>query len=300
MAVRYRGRYSDRTSHMALIEIHEVTYTYPTTESPALSNISLQVEQGEFLAIVGANEAGKSTLCYTLSGFVPHFFHGELEGAVQVAGLNLNESKLSDWVLNVGLVFQNPFNQISGAKFTVFEEIAFGLENLGIPRPEMIERVEHVMSRTGIRDLADRSPYSLSGGQQQKVALTSILVMEPKVIVLDEPTSQLDPIGAREVFQVIKEMSQSGITVVMAEHKIEWVAEFADRVIALNAGEILVQGTPQEVLTSPVLPEKGVGISRYTQVASQARFDGLWGHDNPLPVTLDQAIAGFSGELHAD
>jgi energy-coupling factor transporter ATP-binding protein EcfA2 len=285
---------------MAIIELREVTYTYPATEKPALEDINLSVEQGEFLAIVGSNEAGKSTLCYTISGFVPHFFHGELSGDVQVAGLDLKEAKLNEWVLNVGLVFQNPFNQISGSKFTVFEEIAFGLENLGVNRSEMIERVERAMKRTGISDLADRSPYSLSGGQQQKVALTSILVMEPKVFVLDEPTSQLDPIGAREVFQVIKEMSQAGSTVVMAEHKIEWVAEFADRVIALNTGQIILEGTPQEVLTSPILPENGIGSSRYTQVAIQARQEGLFPENGLLPISLDQAVAGFSGVNYAD
>lgn len=284
---------------MALIEVHGVTYTYPTTEIPALKNIDLQIKEGEFLAIVGSNEAGKSTLCYTLSGFVPHFFRGQLEGEVYVGDINLKESNLSEWVLNVGLVFQNPFNQISGSKFTVFEEIAFGLENLGIPRQEMIERVERAMARTKISDLADRSPYSLSGGQQQKVALTSILVMEPKVMVLDEPTSQLDPIGTREVFQIIKEMSQSGITVVMTEHKIEWVAEFADRVIALDAGEILAQGFPQQVLTNPLLPERGIGISRYTLVAQQARDEGLWEKNVPLPVTISQALAGFPGKENA-
>jgi energy-coupling factor transporter ATP-binding protein EcfA2 len=121
---------------MALIEVRGVSYTYPTTKTPALKNISLKVEKGEFLAIVGSNEAGKSTLCYTISGFVPHFFQGELIGDVQVAGQDLKEAKLNEWVLNVGLVFQNPFNQISGSKFTVFEEIAFGLENLGVNRSE--------------------------------------------------------------------------------------------------------------------------------------------------------------------
>ena len=284
---------------MALIEVRQVTYTYPTTKTPVLKNINLEVEQGEFLAIVGSNEAGKSTLCFTISGFVPHFFQGELTGDVQVADLDLNKAKLNEWVLKVGLVFQNPFNQISGSKFTVFEEIAFGLENLGVNRSEMIERVERAMERTGISDLAERSPYSLSGGQQQKVALTSILVMEPEVIVLDEPTSQLDPIGTREVFQVIKEMSLAGITVVMAEHKIEWVAEFADRVIAINAGEILIEGPPQEVLTSALLPENGIGTSRYTRVAKQARAEGLFSEHGPLPITLDQAVAGFAGEKYA-
>jgi energy-coupling factor transport system ATP-binding protein len=280
---------------MAIVELSHVTYTYPTTQTPALRDINLAIEQGEFLAIVGSNEAGKSTLCYTISGFVPHFFHGELDGDVLIAGLDLKQVKLNEWVLNVGLVFQNPFNQISGSKFTVFEEIAFGLENLGVERSEMIKRVERAMERTGISDLADRSPYSLSGGQQQKVALTSILVMEPQVFVLDEPTSQLDPIGSREVFQVIKDMSREGITVIMAEHKIEWVAEFADRVIVLDEGEIIQAGTPREVLTSPVLPEHGISASRYTQVANQARLEGLFPNDILLPVTLNQAVTGFEG-----
>src|SRR5947207_772819 len=148
------------------------SHRYPLTETPALQNINLQVNEGEFLAIIGPNGAGKSTLCYTLGGFVPHFFKGELTGLVEVLGKESLDSTLSEWVLNVGLAFQNPFNQISGAKYTVFEELAFGLENIGIPREEMKARVEDAMKLTGIRDLAERSPYSLSGGQQQRVALT--------------------------------------------------------------------------------------------------------------------------------
>jgi len=182
---------------MAIVELKNVTYKYPLTELPALQNISLQVNEGEFVAIIGPNGAGKSTLCYAIAGFVPHFFRGELSGIVNVAGVESPQSSLHEWVLNVGLAFQNPFNQISGAKYTVYEEIAFGLENIGVPREEMKRRVEDAMKLTGISDLADRSPYSLSGGQQQRVALTSILVMQPKVLVLDEPTSQMDPIGTR-------------------------------------------------------------------------------------------------------
>src|SRR5512144_2411458 len=213
---------------MAIVNLQNVSYKYPLTNSPALQNINLQVEEGEFVALVGPNGAGKSTLCYTLAGFVPHFFKGELTGKVEVMGKDLVASSLSEWVLNVGLAFQNPFNQISGAKYTVFEELAFGLENIGVPRGEMIQRVEDAMKLTGISDLADRSPYSLSGGQQQRVALTSILVMQPKVLVLDEPTSQMDPIGTREVFSVVRKLSESGMTVVMVEHKMEWIAESAD------------------------------------------------------------------------
>ena len=278
---------------MAIVNLQNVTYKYPLTDIPALQNINVQVQEGEVLAVIGPNGAGKSTLCYTLAGFVPHFFKGELEGTVEVAGVESHDSTLSEWVLNVGLAFQNPFNQISGAKYTVFEELAFGLENIGIPREEMKERVEQTMRLTGISDLADRSPYSLSGGQQQRVALTSILVMQPKVLVLDEPTSQMDPIGTREVFGVIRRMAEQGMTVILVEHKVEWIAQFADRVLALKDGQILLDGTPAAVLTSPLLPQNGFGVSRYTSVARQALEMGLWKKEN-LPVTLDEAAEGFN------
>jgi len=278
---------------MAIVNLQNVTYKYPLTDSPALQNINLQVQEGEFVALIGPNGAGKSTLCYTLAGFVPHFFKGELTGLVEVSGNESQNSTLSEWVLNVGLAFQNPFNQISGAKYTVFEELAFGLENIGVPRDEMKVRVKEAMQLTGISDLADRSPYSLSGGQQQRVALTSILVMQPRVLVLDEPTSQLDPIGTREVFGVIREMAERGMTVILAEHKVEWIAQFADRVIALKDGQILLDGTPSQVLTSPLLPENGFGLSRYTSVARKAQELGLW-NGAKLPVTLDEAVEGFS------
>jgi len=278
---------------MAIVNLQNVTYKYPLTDMPALQDINLQVEDGEFLALIGPNGAGKSTLCYTLAGFVPHFFKGELAGTVEVAGMESHNATLSEWVLNVGLAFQNPFNQISGAKYTVFEELAFGLENIGVPRQEMKRRVEDAMRLTGISDLAERSPYSLSGGQQQRVALTSILVMQPKVLVLDEPTSQMDPIGTREVFGVIRSLAEQGMTVILAEHKVEWIAEFADRVVALKDGAILLDGSPADVLTSPVLPEYGFGISRYTSVARRAQEIGFWNGEK-LPVTLEEAVDGFA------
>lgn len=280
---------------MALVNLQNVTYKYPLTKTPVLQNVSLQVNEGEFVAVMGPNGAGKSTLCYALAGFVPHFFKGEISGEIEVDGKKSSESTLDEWVLNVGLAFQNPFNQISGAKYTVFEEIAFGLENIGVPRSEMKDRVEEAMALTGISDLADRSPYSLSGGQQQRVALTSILVMQPKLLVLDEPTSQMDPIGTREVFGVVRKMAEDGMTVVMVEHKVEWIAHFADHVIALKEGQILLEGKPNEVLTSDVLSENGFNISRYTSVAREAKKQGSWKQDK-LPVTLFEAADGFSAK----
>jgi energy-coupling factor transporter ATP-binding protein EcfA2 len=282
---------------MAIIELENLTYQYPHTPQPALQDLSLQIEAGEFVAVIGANGAGKSSLCYTLTGFIPHFFQGRLTGRVSIAGMDTAKHSLDELVLVSGLVFQNPFNQISGAKFTVYEEIAFGLENLGVPRQEMKPRLERAMALTGITEMADRSPYALSGGQQQRVALASMLVMEPQILVLDEPTSQLDPLGSREVFAVIRELSRQGITIVMAEHKLEWVATFADRVLVLAEGQLILSGPPAEVLTSPLLEAHHVGQTRYTAVARRLQAEGNWPPEQPLPVTLEEAEAGFRAAL---
>lgn len=278
---------------MALVDLDSVSYTYPLEREPALWDIDLTVEEGQFVGIVGANDAGKSTLCYVLSGFIPHFFKGNLEGRVSIAGRDPREHTLGEIVQDVGLVFQNPFTQMSGARFTVYEEVAFGLENLGLPRSEMEERLAWVMELAGIADLADRSPYALSGGQQQRVALASILVMRPRLLILDEPTSQLDPIGSRELFAVVDRLRGEGMTVILAGHKLEWIARYADRVLALAAGQIIADGPPQEVLTSPLLAESGVALSRYTKLALLAQDVGLWPDQQPLPVTLEQALDGF-------
>ena len=278
-----------------MISLQHVTYTYPGTISPALRDVSLAIPAGQFCALIGANGAGKSTLAYTLAGFVPHFYHGKLTGEVTLAGKPTRLTPLSELVLSAGLIFQNPFNQISGTKFTVREEIAFGLENLGMPRPEMQVRVAATMALLGIEDLADRSPLALSGGQMQRVAIASVLAMRPKVLVLDEPTSQLDPIGSREVFSAVRAlMAQENMTVVMIEHKLEWVAVFADRVVALAEGMIVADGTAAEILTDERLLGKGIGQTRYTQAARQARQLGRWPGTRPLPVILEQAVQGFS------
>ena len=278
---------------MAIITVEHLLYRYPQTTQPALRDISFQIEPGEFVALVGANGAGKSTLCYALTGFVPHFYQGEMSGRVRVAGLDTQAHSLEEIVIEAGLVFQNPSNQISGAKYTVYEEVAFGLEQLGVPRGEMRTRIDRALALANIADLADRSPFALSGGQQQRLALASIFAMQPKVLVLDEPTSQLDPASSEQVFAVIRELSRQGITVVMAEHKLEWIAQFADRVIALADGELILDGTPNEVLTSSLLEIHHIAPTRYTRAARRAQQAGLWLAGQPLPVTLDQAEVGF-------
>jgi energy-coupling factor transport system ATP-binding protein len=277
-----------------MITLRNVRYAYPEAAAPALNGIDLQIDTGELCAIMGANGAGKSTLCYTIAGFVPHHFHGDLQGEVIVNGRRTTEHPLGELVTDCGLLFHNPLNQISGARFTVREELAFGLENLGVPPAEMERRITATLDLLDISHLADRSPFALSGGQQQRVALASILVMQPRVLLLDEPTSQLDPLGTKEVFGAIKSLSNTGITVVLVEHKPELIAEFADRVIVLHAGRVVLDGPPQTVLAAPELVELGVGVGRYTEAARIGRARDLWPDERPLPVTLDQAVEGFA------
>ncbi len=280
-----------------MITLQNVTYTYPATKAPALWEVSLAVPAGQLCAVVGPNGAGKSTLAYVLAGFVPHFYRGTLTGAVMVAGRDTTATPLNQLVLSAGLVFQNPFNQISGAKFTVREEVAFGLENLGVPRDEILERVEAALKLTGITALADRPPLALSGGQMQRVALASVLVMRPPVLILDEPTTQLDPVGSREVFEAVRALTaQTKTTVVLIEHKLEWVGTFADRVIALAEGRLVADGPPREVLTDAALLARGIGQTRYTLAARRAHQMGRWPVDQRLPVTLEEAVAGFKRE----
>jgi energy-coupling factor transporter ATP-binding protein EcfA2 len=283
-----------------MIEIEKVTYSYPGTPGPALKDISLSVPEGQFCAIVGPNQAGKSTLAYAMAGYIPHFYQGRLQGEITIAGQDVRSTPLHELALTVGLIFQNPFNQISGTKFTVREEIAFGLENLGTPRGEMQTRVGEIMDLVGITHLADRSPLALSGGQMQRVAIASVLAMKPKVLILDEPTSQLDPIGSREVFSAIRALiSDERITVVMIEHKLEWVAVFADRVVAMAAGEVLADGSPSEVLTDASLLKHGLGETRYTLAARRASQLGRWPRGRPLCVTLEEAVEGFKAALRS-
>jgi energy-coupling factor transporter ATP-binding protein EcfA2 len=278
---------------MALISLDGLSYAYPATDVPALNGLTLAIEPGTFTALVGRNNAGKTTLCYALAGVIPHLYGGTMDGRVTVDGLDTRDSDVADIALNVGLVMQNPAAQFSGARFTVFEEVAFGLENRGVAREEMADRVGLALALAGVEDLADRSPASLSGGQQQKVALASVLACDPRVLVLDEPTTFLDPRAALALFETLDSLRREGRTIVMAEHRLEWVARFADRVLVLDGGRVVLDGPPGEVLASPALAEAGLCPNRYTEVARLAAGQGMWEAGRPPAVTLEQAVAGL-------
>ncbi len=185
-------------------------------------------------------------------------------------------------------MFQNPFNQLSGAKDTVFEEIAFGLQNLGIPREEIFKRVEENLKLLDIEEYRDRNPFDLSGGQTQRVAIASILAMEPQVIVLDEPTSQLDPQGSEEVFRVVEKLAKTGITIIMVEQKMEKLASYCDKILLLHKGKQIAYDTPERIFSRDDLEELGVKPPVYTQVCRALEVSRIEGEDRLYPVTLAQ------------
>lgn len=279
---------------MALITLKRFTYRYPLARTPALHDVSLAIEAGECLAVIGANGAGKSTLAYALAGFLPHVLQGEVSGQLTLGDQEVTVTPHHLWVERVGLVLQNPFSQLSGVKFTVYDEVAFGLENLGLPPADMPARVDEALALTGLTDLAKRSPYELSGGQQQRVALAAMLAMRPQVLTLDEPTAQLDPLSARTLLHALKTLTQRGMTLVIMEHDLEHVAALADRVAVLRAGQVMTVGPALEILGSPCLKEWGLAPTRYTQVARLAQARGWYPTSAPPPVTLAQAIEALS------
>ncbi|MBC1481839.1 energy-coupling factor ABC transporter ATP-binding protein [Listeria immobilis] len=273
---------------MNVITLENVSYKYPIGHKEVLQNINLSIEKGKFYALIGSNDAGKTTLCNLLRGFIPHFYHGQLVGEVVVFGKRLEEWTLSDLSQKIGYVFQNPFTQISGSKETVFEEIAFGLENLGMPEELIREKVNAIMDLLEIDFLRDKNPNFLSGGQKQRISLASIIVMEPEILIIDEPTSQLDPQGTEDVFKIIKMMKDLGSTIILVEHKIELVAEYADEIILLQDGEIKMMGEKQAILSKEQVIEYGGVIPQFAILGLELMKAGIPLEE--IPLTEDAAV----------
>lgn len=271
-----------------VIEFKDVSYKYPLTKECSIKNVSFSIEKGNFYGIIGPNGAGKTTLCALIRGFAPSFYKGELTGEVLIEGKPTTDFKEGDLSLKIGYVFQNPFNQISGIKDTVFEEVAFGLENFGVELDEIERRVVAIMEQTNIMHLAMKNPFDLSGGQQQRVALASILVLEPDILVIDEPTSQLDPEGTESVFKIIKQMKEQQKTVILIEHKVDLLAEFADEIIVVKDGEIIKKGPNKEVLVDTNLITQGVQLPQMSVLSDMLIKKGV--KLDEVSITNDEAL----------
>lgn len=272
----------------AVIEFKNVTYHYPLTDQPAVRNLNFRLEQGRFYGVVGQNGSGKTTLCSLIRGFAPSFYKGKLEGEVLIHGKPTVEHGPGELSLKIGYVFQNPFNQISGVKETLFEEVAFGLENFGVPVEEIEDRVMEVMRLTNIEHLAMKNPFALSGGQQQRLALASIIVLRPDILVIDEPTSQLDPEGTESVFEIIRIMKEEKKTIILVEHKVDLISEYADEVVVMSGGEVVRFGPTEQVMTDLSLLDHGIQLPQVVMLGHELVRRGI--ALERIPTTEKQAM----------
>ncbi|MGB9022829.1 MAG: ATP-binding cassette domain-containing protein [Candidatus Bathyarchaeia archaeon] len=274
----------------ASVRVEGLIYGYPG-HAPILHDINMKVMKGEMFGIIGPNGAGKSTLCKALNGLVPHFYGGTYGGSVIVSGMDAMKHTVAELSLRVGLVFQEPTNQFSGVSTRVDEEVAFGMSMMGFDRHEMSSRITDALKQVGLEGLEDRSPYELSGGQQQRLAIATVLAVRPEVIVMDEPTAQLDPVGKTEVLETMHALNKEGYTIIVAEHEIEELATFADRIIALYEGRIMLEGSARGVLTQiGQLRKIGVDPPSVTEL-SHLLADQAALRPEKYPIRLDEAVA---------
>ncbi len=286
------GRVSERSVQGApppVAVLDRVSYLYPHSDRPALSNISLEIRRGEFLGLIGPTGAGKTTLCLALNGVVPQFYGGRFFGRATVAGLDSLDHPISRLARHVAVVFEDPETQITAT--SVENEIAFALENLCVPRDEILKRIAWALEAVRLEGTEKRPPHTLSGGEKQRLAIASALALCPDLLVLDEPTSQLDPVGTQEVFATVRELNRTlGLTVVMASHAAEEMAEFADRIAVLDRGEIVQVGPPDEVYADGVrLAQLHLRAPQVAETFALARGKGL--SVPRIPVRLEEGIA---------
>jgi energy-coupling factor transport system ATP-binding protein len=259
-----------------MLELRTVSYRYAGYARRVLHDIDLTLVDGEIVGVVGANEAGKSTLCLVASGLAPGSIRGELTGGgVWIDGEAMAGRPLHEFSTRVGIGFQNPTTQLSGVTGTVFEEVALGPMNLGLPAHETVERARDAIARLGIEHLAEREPRRLSGGQGQLVVIASLLAMRPPHLVLDEPTAQLDPEGTRMVGDALRALAETGTALLIVEHKVDLLEGLCQRVLVLDDGRIVAGGPTADVLGDPRLGDWGVDATSTTRLERAVAAAGL-------------------------
>jgi energy-coupling factor transporter ATP-binding protein EcfA2 len=241
-----------------MLQLESVTYRYAGAPRPSLHSLSVELRDGEVLGLVGASEAGKTTLCLVASGLAPRTVGGTLTGRVLLDGEEMTPLTMHELAGRVGIAFASPATQLSGVAATVYEEVAFGPMNLGVPRSELIARTEEALASLRIEALADREPARLSGGEQQLVAIAGLLALRPRHLVLDEPTAQLDPAGTAMVAAALAGIAAGGASILVAEQKTDLLAGICSRIVALSAGRAVLDGVADEILEDPRLRKLGV------------------------------------------
>ncbi|HLE89402.1 MAG TPA: ABC transporter ATP-binding protein [Candidatus Limnocylindria bacterium] len=276
-----------------MLTFESVSYRYAGAARASLQDVGLVIGSGEVIGLVGASEAGKTTLCLVAAGLAPRTVRGTLIGRILLDGTDIAPLAIHELAGRVGIAFANPATQLSGVAGTVYEEVAFGPMNLGLSRSEVIDRTEAALSALKIIDLAEREPALLSGGQQQLVAMAGLLALRPAHLVLDEPTAQLDPAGTRLVAEALARLAVDGASILVAEQKTDLLASICDRVVALDAGRVALDGPAAAVLGDPRLADLGVAAPASVRLRRLAEAAG------PGPEALTQLDGALAMEATA-
>ena len=276
-----------------ILDARDLSFVYPETKVYANYQINLTVHEGECVGIAGASGAGKTTLCMALSGAIPHLVQGFMEGEVFVDGLNIRETSVSELARHVGIVMQEPESQLFS--LSVFADVTFGLENLKFSPKEIIERAEWALDVVGMLEFKDRQSSRLSGGQKQRVALACTLALGSKLVILDEPTSELDPIGTEEVFNVVNLLRSRGVTIVVVEQKVEQLVQIVDRLVYMQGGQMILNKPPREFFMEARARyfngELDIYTPQVTELAYQLSERSL--EIDPLPLTVEDFMASY-------
>jgi energy-coupling factor transporter ATP-binding protein EcfA2 len=275
-----------------ILEIDSLSFSYPESRKKAVSDFELRVAEGEIVVLAGPSGCGKSTLLRAVNGLIPHMYGGAYSGDVRVGGASVKLTQMRELAQKVGFLFQNPENQIF--MFSAERDVAFGLENLGVPRGEIRKRVDEVMSLLDIQELAERAPHELSDGQKQRVALAGVLAMRPKLVILDEPTSLLDPRTAMDLVGLVERIRKElGATFIVVEHRLDLIVRAADRIVVMDEGKKVLDGTPGEVLFGDRAEGFGVAVPAITRLQKMLAEDGK-GPGLPMldPPGLATALEG--------
>ena len=280
-----------------VFELERVSVRYQRATAPTLEDVSLTIRRGELVGIIGPTGSGKTTLLYLLAGVIPHYLHAEMSGEVRFAGRPTRELSLAQLSAQVGVVLQDPEAQLFN--LLVRDELAWGLENRGLPRAEIGERIERTLSFFGIQRLRERITYDLSGGEKQRVAIGAVHAISPEIYLFDNPTSQLDPLGAATVIEAVRRLVDTHrLTIVMVEDKVDELVEHADRLLLLDGGRVVLDCPPREFcLQRAALEAAGVRPPQIAELSDALLAAGV--RLEPPPITLEEAVPLFARLLGA-
>ncbi|MFX1298687.1 MAG: energy-coupling factor ABC transporter ATP-binding protein, partial [Promethearchaeota archaeon] len=277
-------------SCVSIISISNFSFQYSRNPFPSLKNINLEINKGDFVLLCGPTGCGKTTLCRCLTGLIPHFHSGIMTGDIIVDGINTRNVPVYKLAKKVGMVFQNPENQLIA--MNVERELGFAMENLGYAPEKIRIKIDEIINQFQLHSLKKKAPYELSGGEQQKVAIAALLTLDPDILILDEPTSNLDPVAAEKILELLKKLnSDYNKTIIIIEHRLELVLPLINRMIVMDREGIILEGPPQNILSNAIIKEIGIGIPKIIQLSEILLEAGLYFEEIPLtPIKLAQII----------